>query len=43
MLDRRIIGCPESAGQNRLGAEDERALQRRSSDPRWLRVMRHYQ
>ena len=30
----------ESAGINRHGVEDERALHRRSSEPRWPRVMR---
>ena len=33
-------GLTESAGKSRCGVEDERASQRRSSAPRWPRVMR---
>jgi hypothetical protein len=34
------IGRVESVGINRHGEGDERALHRRSSEPRWPRVMR---
>ena len=39
-VGRRYVSFGASAGINRHGEGDERALHRRSSDPRWPRVMR---